>query len=330
MLLPGKLPTEFLKTCIKQTGTEDPHVLVGPRFGEDCAVIDVGEQYLVVKTDPVTFTAENVGWYAVHINANDVATMGAKPAWFQSCLLFPPDTLEETVRQVFAQVDSTCRDLGIAVTGGHTEVTESVTQPVVVGNMTGVVAKDRLVTTAGVQAGDLVIMTKTAGLEGTSILFTEKQKELETVLPSDLQREAGQVKDTFGISIVREALLAAEHGCTAMHDPTEGGVAMGLYELTVVSGLGLQINLDKIPTLPSTKAICEHFEVNPLGLISSGTLLLTIPSENWISLKKAFQSENIPAQVIGIVTRETGIQARLNGQPTQFAYSERDELVKVL
>ena len=330
MLLPGKLPTDFLKTCITHAGTEDPRVLIGPRFGEDCAVLDLGEQYLVVKTDPVTFTAEDVGWYAVHINANDVATMGAKPAWFQACLLFPPDTSEHSVRQVFAQIDSTCRDLGISVTGGHTEVTAAVSQPVVVGNMTGVVAKDRLVTTQGVRAGDLVVMTKTAGLEGTGIVFAEKRQELEAILASDLQDEAQNIRVTWGISIVKEALLAAQYGAAAMHDPTEGGVAMGLYELTVVSGLGMQIDLDAIPTLPSTRAICEHFNINPLGLISSGTLLLTIAAEKWPSLERIFQSEDIPAQVIGTVTPEAGIRARRNGQEVQFVYSERDELLRVL
>ena len=330
MLLPGKLPTDFLKTCITHAGTEDPRVLIGPQFGEDCAVLDMGEQYLVVTTDPVTFTTDDVGWYAVHINANDVATMGAKPAWFQACLLFPPDTSEHGARQVFAQIDSTCRDLGISVTGGHTEVTAAVSQPVVVGNMTGVVAKDRLVTTQGVRAGDFVVMTKTAGLEGTSIVFAEKRKELGDTLAPELQDEAQHIRTTWGISIVKEALLAAQHGATAMHDPTEGGVAMGLYELTAVSGLGMQLDLDAISTLPSTRAICEHFNINPLGLISSGTLLLTIPVDKWPPLERAFQSENIPAQAIGTVTPEAGIRARRNGKPIAFTYSERDELLKVL
>ena len=330
MLLPGKLPADFLKTCITHAGTEDPRVLIGPRFGEDCAVLDMGEQYLVVTTDPVTFTTEDLGWYAVHINANDVATMGAKPAWFQACLLFPPDTSEHSVRQVFAQIDSTCRDLGISVTGGHTEVTAAVSQPIVVGNMTGVVAKDRLVTTQGVRAGDLVVMTKTAGLEGTGIVFAEKHKELTDILAPELQDEARHLRATWGISIVKEALLAAQYGATAMHDPTEGGVAMGLYELTVVSGLGMQFDLDAIPTLPSTRAICEHFNINPLGLISSGTLLLTIPADKWPNLEQIFQSANIPAQVIGSITPEAGIRARRNGQEVRFVYSERDELLKVL
>ena len=329
MLPLGKLPIAFLKTCISQTGRQDSRVLIGPRFGEDCAVIDVGEQYLVVKTDPVTFTAEDVGWYAVHINANDVATMGARPTWFQTCLLFPPDTAEETVRQTFAQIDSTCRDLGIAVTGGHTEITASVSQPVVVGNMSGLVAKDKLITTEGTRVGDLIIVTKTAGLEGTSILFAEKRQELGSVLSTKLQHEAQQIRTTFGISIVKEALLAAQHGATAMHDPTEGGVAMGLYELAAASGLGMQIELDKIPTLPSTTSICHHFGINPLGLISSGTLLLTIASEKWRGLEKVLQTEGIPSKVIGTISKEPGIQARLNGKPVPFAHSETDELVKV-
>ncbi len=330
MLLPGKLPADFLKTCISRTSAEDPRILIGPRFGEDCAVLDMGERYLVVKTDPVTFTADDVGWYAVHINANDVATMGAKPAWFQACLLFPPDTSEHGVRQVFAQIDSACRDLGISVTGGHTEVTPAVFQPVVVGNMTGVVTKDRLVTTQGVQSGDLVVMTKTAGLEGTSIVFAEKREEMERILASELQDEVQHIRLAWGISIVKEALLASQHGATALHDPTEGGGAMGLQELTDVSGLGMQIDLDAIPTLPSTRAICGHFNINPLGLMSSGTLLLTISADKWPSLGRIFQSENIPAQVIGVVTPEAGIQAQRNGLEVQFVYSERDELLKVL
>ena len=115
-----------------------------------------------------------------------------------------------------------------------------------------------------------------------------------------------------------------------MHDPTEGGVAMGLYELAAVSGLGMQIDLDTIPTLPSTRAICEHFNINPLGLISSGTLLLTIPADRWPNLERIFQSESIPAQVIGNITPEAGIRARRNGQDVRFIYSERDELLKVL
>ena len=330
MLTIGKLPVALLKQCIALSGAPDPRVLIGPRFGEDCAVIDLGTQYLITKTDPVTFTAEEVGWYAVHVNANDVATMGARPLWFQACLLFPPQTTEATVQAVFAQIDAACEALGIAVTGGHTEVTSAVTRPIVIGDMHGVVEKDRLVTSSGARPGDLVVMTKTAGLEGTSILATEKAADLQAQIDDAALHEAAQLRYEPGISVVQEALLAAEHGATAMHDPTEGGLAMGLYELATASAIGLELDLDAIPILPVTHTICQFFNINPLGLISSGTLLLTIPSENWSALQNTLQAHHIAAQVIGTVRRESGIQAFSKGNPTIFTYSEQDELAKVL
>jgi len=330
MLTLGKLPVDLLKACIAQRGVPDPRVLIGPRFGEDCAVIDIGEQYLITKTDPVTFTAEEVGWYAVHVNANDVATMGARPLWFQTCLLFPPGSTETTVRQVFLQIDMTCQELGIAVTGGHTEVTNAVTRPVVIGDMHGLVAKERLITSGGARPDDLIVMTKTAGIEGTSILAAEKAAELRSHLDPVLLQEAQRLRHTPGISVVKEALLAADHGTTAMHDPTEGGIAMGLYELATASGVGLSLDLDAIPILPVTQQICGVFNLNPLSLISSGTLLLTIPPARWPALQAAFHTQRIAAQVIGTVHRESSIQAFSGGKPAPFTYSETDELAKIL
>ena len=330
MLTIGKLPVALLKQCIALSGAPDPRVLIGPRFGEDCAVIDLGTQYLITKTDPVTFTAEEVGWYAVHVNANDVATMGARPLWFQACLLFPPQTTEATARAVFAQIDAACKALGIAVTGGHTEVTSAVTRPIVIGDMHGVVEKDRLVTSSGARPGDLVVMTKTAGLEGTSILATEKAADLQAQIDDAALHEAAQLRYEPGISVVQEALLAAEHGATAMHDPTEGGVAMGLYELATASEIGLALDLDAISVLPVTHTICQFFNINPLGLISSGTLLLTIPPEHWPALSRLYHVHGIAAQVIGATKADVGIQASSHGKPAPFRASERDELAKVL
>jgi hydrogenase maturation factor len=330
MLTLGKLPIDFLTTCIALSGAPDLRVHIGPRFGEDCAVIDLGEQYLITKTDPVTFTAEDVGWYAVHVNANDVATMGARPVWFQACLLFPQGATEDNVRQVFLQIDAACKELGIAVTGGHTEVTNAVTRPVVIGDMHGVVAKDRLVTSGGARPGDLVVMTKTAGIEGTGILAIEKAIELRSHLDTALLQEALGLRHTLGISVVKEALLAAAYGTTAMHDPTEGGIAMGLYELATASEVGITLNLDAIPILPVTQQVCRYFDLNPLGLISSGTLLLTIPQDRWQDLRAVFAAKEIAAQVIGTIHQGHSIDAFANGKPASFTYSETDELTKVL
>ncbi len=330
MLKSGKLPVEILKTCIQMSGVRDPRVVIGPRFGEDCAVLDLGDQYLVTKTDPVTFTSKEIGWYAVNINANDVAVMGAKPLWFQASLLFPLGITEDTVREVFAQIDAACQELDIAVTGGHTEVTAAVNQLIVVGDMHGLVEKNRLVTSSGTQPGDIVVITKAAGIEGTGILAAEKTEELKDKVPERLLTEAYALRKTLGISVVREALLAAQYGVTAMHDPTEGGVAMGLYEMAEASESLLAIDLDKIPILPSTTALCHYFGLNPLGLISSGTLLLTITEKNWQTLAQVFQDQGIPSAAVGQVRPGKGLMAFSAGKRVPFTYSEADELTKVL
>jgi hydrogenase maturation factor len=330
MLTLGKLPVELLKRCITKCGASDAAVVIGPRFGEDCAVIDLGDQYLITKTDPITFATEEIGWYAVHVNANDIATMGARPRWFQACLLFPPQIVTETVQQVFAQIDAAATELGIAVTGGHTEVTPAVRQIVVVGDMHGLVAKDRLVTSSGAQPGNLVIMTKSAGIEGASILAAEKAAELRPHLSEAVRQEALRLRQTPGISVVTEALLAAAHGVTAMHDPTEGGIAMGLYELATAANVAIRLDVDAIPILPVTQAICQIFCLNPFGLISSGVLLLTIPPERWPALRSDLQTQGIMAREIGVIQPGSGIQAFTNGRATSFLYSETDELTKVL
>jgi hydrogenase expression/formation protein HypE len=330
MLTPGKLPIALLKRGIALRGAPDARVLIGPRFGEDCAVIDIGSQYLITKTDPVTFTAEEVGWYAVHVNANDVATMGARPVWFQACVLFPEGTEEDRVLQVFTQIDAASKELGIAVTGGHTEVTSAVTRPVVIGDMHGVVDKERLITSSGARPGDVVVMTKTAGIEGTSILAVEKAVELRSHCDEGILQEAMHLRHTLGISVVKEALLAAEHGVTAMHDPTEGGIAMGLYELATASEVEIALDLDAITVLPVTQSICDVFRISPLGLLSSGTLLLTMPMNRWPELANALQTQGVPARIIGVAHQGTGISAFSGGKPASFTYSETDELAKIL
>jgi hydrogenase maturation factor len=196
--------------------------------------------------------------------------------------------------------------------------------------MHGLTAKDRLITSGGARPGDLIVMTKTAGIEGTSILAAEKAGELRSHLDPTLLLEAQCLRHTPGLSVVQEALLAADRGVTAMHDPTEGGIAMGLYELATASGVGLSLNLDTIPILPVTQQICRVFNLNPFGLISSGTLLLTIPPERWPELQVAFHTQRIAAQVIGTVQRESGIRAFSEGKPVPFTYSEADELAKIL
>jgi hydrogenase maturation factor len=328
-LLPGKLPPGLLGKLLRFRGARDRRVIVGPAFGEDAAVIDLGAQWLVLKSDPVTFTREEIGWYAVHVNANDVAVMGARPAWFQSTIIVPPGTAPGIVARIFRDIDRSARGLGIAVTGGHTEISPAVNQPIVAGDMQGVARRGAIVTSAGARVGDAVIMTKLAGIEGTSILARRFGRDARKVLGDRGQRQAARFHHRPGMSVVTEALLGAREGATAMHDPTEGGVAAALFELASASATRLVVDLDRIGVHPHTARLCAHFGLRPLGLIGSGALLLTIPERRADVLLRTYRRRRIPATVIGAVARGRGVEAHRGGKRVRFEWSPRDELTRL-
>lgn len=220
----GKLPAELLRRLLTRFSPTDPRVIVGPRVGVDAAVIDVGDRYLVAKTDPVTFATDEIGWYAVHVNANDVACCGAVPRWFMATLLLPErDTTEELVEQIFTQITDACRQLGVSLCGGHTEITHGLDRPIVVGQMLGEVAPDGLVTAAGARPGDVLLLTKSIAIEGTALLARELSTRLVKLLSADELQRCRDLLRLPGISVVREARLALEiGGVHALHDPTRG------------------------------------------------------------------------------------------------------------
>jgi hydrogenase expression/formation protein HypE len=328
-LLPGKLPASLLQSLLRFRGAPDRRVVLGPTFGEDAAVIDLGKFYLILKSDPVTFTADEIGWYAVHVNANDVAVMGATPAWFQATIIVPPGTMPAVVRTIFRDIDRSARALGIAVTGGHTEVSPAVQSPIVAGDMQGLVRRRDLVTSAGARIDDVVIMTKAAGIEGTSIIARGWPRTARLVLGATAQRQAARFHHRPGISVVPEARLAARTGATAMHDATEGGVAAALFELATASRRRLDVDLDSIPVLPATARLCAHFGLRPLGLIGSGALLLTISRRKAEALLRALRRQRIGATIVGRVAPGAGVEARRAGKRVRFEWSPRDELTRL-
>src|SRR5215510_1428989 len=231
-LLPGKLPAALLAELLEQGPLTDPRVLIGPRVGEDAAVIDLGDRLLVAKSDPITFATDAIGHYAVTVNANDIAVMGGTPRWFLATLLLPEaSTTEALVRDIFTQLRQACRELGIALVGGHTEISVGLDRPILSGHMLGEVTRERLVTSAGVQVGDALLLTKGFPVEGVSIMARERATQLATqgYAESDIARWQ-QFLYTPGISVVRDAVVLQQTVAVhAMHDPTEGGVAMGLW-----------------------------------------------------------------------------------------------------
>lgn len=325
----GKLPVALLRQLLRYRGASDSTVVVGPEFGEDAAVIDLGAQYLVLKSDPVTFTSDEIGWYAVHVNANDIAVMGARPRWFQPTIILPVASPSRIALTIARDIHRAARSLGIAVTGGHSEVSPAVRQPIVAGDMHGLMARDRLIRSSGARPGDRVVMTKFAGIEGTAILARAYPQVARRVLGVAEQRQAARFHHHPGISVVGAAMVAADQGVTALHDPTEGGVATGLYEMAAASHCRIRIDVDAIAIHPYTQRLCQHFGLQPLGLIGSGALLASVPPARVAPLLQALHARRLAARVIGEVVRGSGIEARRGGRRVAFRWSERDELARL-
>ena len=305
----GKFRPELLARLIATTGqpgSMSDRIIVGPGIGLDCAVLDFGDRYLVCKTDPITFATDEIGWYAVQINANDIACSGARPQFFLATVLLPEAVGNgELAEQIFAQIKAACAGLGAALVGGHTEITYGIDRPLVVGTMLGEVAPEGLVTAAGAQVGDAVLLTKGYPVEAVSIIAREI-KQASTQFEANFIRRCQDFLRTPGISVVKDAQVALAAGrVTAMHDPTEGGVATGLWELAEASHCGLEVNLTSLPLLPEGEALCRAFHLDPLGCIASGALLLTTPEPQ--PIRSALERAGIPAYVIGQVTGGTGV-----------------------
>jgi hydrogenase expression/formation protein HypE len=328
----GKLPTRELQRLLARYTQPDERVILGPRIGEDVAVIDFGDRYLVAKTDPITFATDAIGWYVVQVNANDVACAGARPRWFLATLLLPEGNTDAAlVEAIFAQMSEACRELGVVLCGGHTEITYGLDRPIVVGQMLGEVAPDRLVTTAGVQPGDALLLTKGVAVEGTAIIAREKREELLGRYPPDFLDRCADFLHRPGISVLREAQIAARQApLHAMHDPTEGGLATGLWEVAEAADVTLEIEEASIPILPETAALCADLELDPLGLIASGSLLIALAPGDALGVLDALREAGIAAAVIGKATGR-GIDCYLCGQPgrrplPRFA---RDEIARL-
>ncbi|MFQ5832187.1 MAG: AIR synthase family protein [Candidatus Thorarchaeota archaeon] len=300
-MLPGKVPPSMLeKLVFSHLGQRDADILLGPAVGEDASVIQIGEKVLVAATDPITGSVEDVGWLAVHINANDVATFGVAPRWFLASILLPVKSGSEDLKRIMKQIDEAAKSLGISVAGGHTEVTEGIDRPIITGFMMGISSKDEYVTSAGAKAGDHIVMTKTAAIEGTAILAAEGKVMLSDRVGEEVVRDGRAIREQ--ISVVKDGLTAFGTGhISAMHDPTEGGLSGGIHELCDASRVGFEVDIDRIPVRDSTRQICDALSVNVLELISSGCMIMTCDSNHSRDVVGTLQANGIAAAVIGTI-----------------------------
>ena len=303
-LLPvGKLPVELLAGLLGQAPIQDPRVVVGPGVGLDCAVVDVGDRLLVFKSDPITFASDEIGWYLVQVNANDIATTGARPCWLLVTLLLPEgQTTAELVEEISGQIHRACGEIGVSVIGGHTEITHGLARPIIVGTMIGEVARDRLVTPRGAVPGDRLLLTKGVPIEATAILAREFPERLaQDLSPAEVEQASNFLFDP-GISVLRDAQIATQAGqVTAMHDPTEGGLAAALWELAQACDHSLVVEPAAVPVPSLSVRICKALNLDPLAAIASGALLLTAPAEQAPQIRRALEQEGIACAAIGAV-----------------------------
>lgn len=330
----GKLPPENLAQLLRKHTFSLPNdrILVYPGVGEDAAVIDMGEHWLVAKTDPITFATDEIGWYAVNVNANDIAAAGGTPRWFLSTLLLPQDKTDQAlVERIMAQIATACRTLDVVPCGGHTEITYGLDRPIVVGMMLGEIEPGRLIRSSDVQVGDEIVLTKGAAVEGTAIISLEKAADLQGRFSADfLARCRGFLHDP-GISVLHEAQIAIQSATVhAMHDPTEGGIATGLWELAAASGVGLEVDAEAIPVFEETRRLCQVFDLDPLGLIASGTLIIAVPAGEAAPLCAALCNAGIACSAVArAVPADRGLTLHTVDGPRLLPRFDQDEITRI-
>jgi hydrogenase maturation factor len=325
-LQPGKLPPELLRELLALNPGMPEEIRLGPAIGEDACAIDVPQGTLVAAADPITLTGSDVGSHAVVINANDVAVMGVRPRWFLAVVLLPIGTTESDVRALFASIRSALEDLGATLVGGHTEVTFAVTQPIIVGQMMGFSPEHRILRTGGASPGQVIAQVAPAPIEAAAVLASGSDPRLAAIDPGTLA--AARVAATRpGISVVDAALLATDVGATALHDPTEGGLSAGLYELADASGVRIQLDEQSVLWFEPGRAVCRALGADPWGALASGTLLASLPADRAREASERFEDRGIPLRAIGRAVSGSGV-VQSDGSPLPtFA---RDEIARVL
>ncbi|RLE70483.1 MAG: hydrogenase assembly protein HupF [Thermoprotei archaeon] len=325
-----KLSPDLLEKYIfNRIGRLDSKVILGPRYGEDAAIINLDNKYLVMHTDPITGAVKNIGWLAVNIVSNDIAVRGVKPRWILLVILLPMNFPEKDIDAITRQIDKAAREIGAMIIGGHTEFTVDIERPIISATAIGVTSNKNIVKTCGVKDGDYILMTKGAGLEGTSILATDFEEKLREKGVSE--KIILNAKNFINeISVVREALILSEYA-NSMHDPTEGGILNGLAEMAYASNIGIDIWIDKILIREETKIICRKLDIDPLRLISSGVLLASIPPNNLEKSRNVLDRERIPYSIIGRAGGKRCLRIYRDGELIKTLYDRyyTDELEKI-
>ena len=308
----GKLDSDMLRQIVfgKITYRNDD-VKVRPGIGEDCALIDFGDYDCVMSTDPISSTVSDIGRLAIHITCNDIASNGIQPLGIMLACMLPEGTTDADVEEIMQQAGTTAAEVGVEIIGGHTEITPAVRQPVIVSTAIGKAPAGTSQDGNDMIPGDFIMMTKAVGLEGTGIIACDHEEQLRAACGPDGERlvsdeEIAKAKSFLDmVSVVPEGVAAGKVGTHGMHDITEGGILGAVWEMCQISHTGAEVWEEAVPIRPETEKICSLFDVNPLRLISSGSMIIIVPKEKRTEMEEAMKAAGVEASVIGIIKEES-------------------------
>ena len=327
----GKLDTDLLKeTVFSHILHLRPEVMVRPGVGEDCATIDFGKYECVMSTDPITAAISEIGRLAIHITCNDIASNGVEPLGIMLAMMLPIGTTVGEIETIMMQAQEVASSLGVEIIGGHTEITPAVNRPVIVSTAIGRTLAGGSQKAENMRPGDIILMTKQAGLEGTGIIASDFADQLSEVLTAEEIAEAKGYMNL--VSVVKEGVAAGNMGTAGMHDITEGGVLGAVWELSEISGVGVELEEDKIPVSEVTRKICDHFGINYLRLISSGCMMIIVHPDREEAVMEAIRNVGVDVTRIGRVMEQGTPRVLIgkDGVVREIDPPESDELYKVV
>lgn len=300
----GKLDSELLKKIVFDKITYRSNLVkVRPGIGEDCAVMDFGEYDCIMSTDPISSAVSDIGKLAIHITCNDIASNGVQPLGIMLACMLPEGTTDKDIEHIMAQAAETAAALEVEIVGGHTEITPAVKQPVIVSTAIGRCPAEGSQTGGSMKPGDYIMMTKSVGLEGTGIIACDYEERLREAGFEDSEIERAK-SFLNSVSVVAEGVAAGKVGTHGMHDITEGGILGAVWEMCQISGVGAEVWKENIPVEPETEKICGHFDINPLRLISSGSMVIIVPKDRKDAMEAAMKEAGVRSSVIGVIREE--------------------------
>jgi len=328
VLKKGKLPHSLLLKLLRKFG--ETSALVGPSIGEDAAIVLAKKSAFIFTLDPITFTDKDIGHYLLKINANDIAACGGIPKYLLVSLLFPKGTKEKQIKDLFSEIQKESKRAGVELLGGHTEITDEVKRTVAMGMMIGTAKKDKITPTKNAKPQDKILLTKQIAIEGTATIFQEKEKKLKSIFPQKIVKRGRYLLFDPGISVIKEAKILNQHcQVNSMHDPTEGGIATALWEISQAAQVKILVDEEKIPILKETQAVCDYYRLDPLYLLASGSLLATLPKKEAEKGVKILRKKGIPASIIGEVKKGKGAWLLQKNNKLRKILPKEDELTKI-